>query len=204
MEILRAWYGVDSMLDVLRVVGESGLEDTATDVTIDVDCARVARILKHTSRGRFGLLPASRGALVQAFARQLGFALSRMTQTLAVVLDPEQRSGFVPSEGAGTLYFAHAAAPGVAVLCPERKAPAGAKLEMVSVMLSFVEQSPDMYGNVLIDLFGCTMPGELGGVVRILDGIVVVGRAGQTTEDDLERTRRVIPRELEVGVVLTE
>lgn len=204
MEVLRAWYGVDSMLDVMRVVGESGLDDAKTEVVIDVDCARVARVLKHTSRGRFGLLPASRGALVQPFARQLGLALARMTQTLSVVLDPEQRSGFVPSEGARTLYFAHAAAPNVAVLCPERKAPTGAKLEMVSVMLSFVEQSPDMYGNILIDLFGCTMPGELGGAVRILDGIVVVGRAGQTTEDDLIRVRRVVPDELDVGVVLTE
>lgn len=192
------------MTDVVRAVEESGLEDSATEVVVDVDCARVARFLKHTPKGCFGLLPASEGALIQPLARQLGYALSRMTRTLSLVLDPEQRSGFVAAEGATTIYFAHAAAPGVAVLCPERRAPVGAKLEMISIMVSFAEREPEAYGTILVDLFGCTMPGELAGVVRLLDGILIVGRAGQTTEDDLARVQRVVPQNLDVGVVLTQ
>jgi hypothetical protein len=98
--------------------------------------------------------------------------------------------------------FAAAVAPGVARLVPFAPAPTGAKVESIRFLLDFAEQNTDGWGHVLSDLSGCSLPGELLGVLRLLDAIIVVGTAGVSTESELRATMARIPEELALGVLL--
>lgn len=207
------WLPAPDMAALLGVVAETSHSKAEDDVLIAVDCARLARQIRHSARSVIGLLPAGPEPLVQPVARQLGFALSKLTQTLTLVLDPEQTSGFSPERAhpeAGALVYVQCAAPSVAVLAPSELAPVGSKFEMVRVLLHFVEERMKpgsrgrAYGHVLVDLSGCARPGELLGALAILDGIIVVARAGRATEKDLSLALREVPSHLNLGVLLTE
>lgn len=208
---VRPFYPVADMREVLGVVSSANAEE---EVFIDVDCGRIARQVRHSARKIIGLLPTDARAYPLPFARQLGFALSRLTQQLTVILDPEQQAGLsreaCPPDG--PLYYAQVAAPSVVVVAPYDVAPDGAKFEMVRLLMQFVGNGMDMaiaqgrpepYGQILVDLSGCRRPGELLGAVRFLEGIILVGRSGVTTERDIERAVRVVPEELNLGVLLT-
>jgi hypothetical protein len=203
------------MSELLAVVAEAEQALAEGDVVVDVDCARLGRQIRHSARGVIGLLPAGPDPLVQPFARQLGFALSRLTQALTLVLDPEQGAGFSPAladpSSSASVYVA-CPAPSVAIVAPHEVAPVGAKFEMVRVLLHFVEErlradggrKARPYGHVLVDLTGCARPGELLGALALLEGIIVVGRAGRVREKELEATLRDVPADLALGVMLTE
>ena len=207
----RPFYPVADLRELLGVVQAAGAEE---EVFIDVDCARLARQLRHSARTTIGLLPTDARAQALPFARQLGFALSRLTRALVIILDPEQRSGLsrevCPADG--PLTYAQVAAPSVAVVSPYDVAPDGAKFEMVQLLMQFLRDGmalataqgrPEPYGHVLVDLSGCRRPGELLGAVRFLEGIILVGKSGVTTERDIERAVSIVPDELRLGVLLT-
>ena len=207
------WLPVGEMAELLSVVAETSYEGTGDDILIAVDGARLARQLRHSARTVVGLLPTGPDPLIQPLARQLGFALSRLTQTLTLVLDPEQRSGFsaeLADPDSGAFVYAQCAAPSVAVLSPFQIAPMGAKFEMIRVLMQFVDERAKHgdrgrpYGHVLVDLTGCQRPGELLGAIQILEGIIIVGRAGQVSETDIRSAVRGVPDELNLGVVITE
>ncbi len=212
MTIAPPWLPVAEMADLMRVVAETSHEGTGDDILISVDGARLARQLRHSGRGVVGLLPTGPDPLIQPLARQVGFALSRLTQTLTIVLDPEQRSGFSPDlaqPASGAFVYAQCAAPAVAVLSPFEVAPMGAKFEMIRVLMQFVEEPSrgnrgEAHGQVLVDLTGCQRPGELLGAIQMLEGIIVVGRSGQVTESEILAAVRGVPDELNLGVVITE
>lgn len=210
-----SWLPASDMTELLEAVAEASRADAEDDPFIDVDCARIARQVRHSGRSVIGLMPAGPDPRIQPFALQLAFALSRLTQTLTIVLDPEHRAGFSSSQRSAessALVYVSPAAPGVAVLAPHEVAPVGAKFEMVRVLLHFVEERMKVggsqrgrpYGHVLADLTGCARPGELLGALALLDGIILVGHAGRTREHDIESATREVPRDLFLGVVLTE
>lgn len=195
---------VGEMRDVLRVVAESHREDRLAAKEIDVDAARVARLLKHSARTRIGLLPVNRRANLPSFALELAAALGAITQRMILVVDPEQASGFIAPRETEALYFACSPIPYAAVLCPTTRAPMGARFEMVRVMLQLIDQDSDTFGHALVDLSGCVWPGELLGAMRYVDGIVLVGSAGTTKESQILDLHRQIPSDLNLGLVLTE
>ena len=191
------------MDDVLRGVAELGSETSTAGFMLDVDCAKIARQMRHSGRTTVGLLPASAGVDVQPLATELAMAIALLTEKLCVVLDPEQASG-VPPRDAGTILYGHTPAPLVVTLVPIERAPVGTKFEMVRVMNQLVSRNRDAFGHVLVDLSGCRLPGELLGATSLLEGIIVVGRAGASTERELGETVGVVPAHLQLGVVLTE
>jgi hypothetical protein len=207
------WLPASDMAELLRVVAETPHADVGGDIVIDVDAARLARQLRHSARTVIGLLPTGPDPQIQPLALQLGFALSTLTQTLTLVLDPEQRAGFTAALAkpeSGAFVYTQSAAAGVAILTPFQLAPTGAKFEMVKVLLQFVEERSKSsaharpYGHVLCDLTGCTRPGELLGAIQLVDGIIVVGRSGLVTEKEIMSAAAGVPRELNLGVLITE
>ncbi len=199
----RTWFSVADADDVLRGVAELGSDGSAADLALDIDTAKIARQLRHSGRTTIGLLPSSENVDVHPFATELAVAIALLTEKLSVVLDPEQVSGKPPVD-TGTMLFGHVPGPLVVTLVPIERAPAGAKFEMVRIMNQLVGRNRDAFGHVLVDLVGCRLPGELLGAQSLLEGIIVVGRAGETTERELEATVKATPEHLRLGVVLTE
>lgn len=176
-------------------------------VEIDLACARLARELRDSARQVIGLFPASTGAPVQRVARQVAVAFSRLTRTSVVILDPEATTaaGTATGEEASShALFALRRVDPLIVLCvPDRVAPPGAKAELLKLMLRHVEANVS-YGMTLVDMQGLVRPGELLGTQALVEGILMVGHAGHTTEPDLLRAARLVPAHLALGVLLGE
>ncbi len=195
---------VGVMNDLLRLVAERAPRDAAH--AIDTDAARLARAIKHCRHTRVGFLPATPRTDVQGTAALVGRALTMLTEQLVLVLDPERTTAPKESPVGSTAeaVFAAPLAPGLVRMVPFAPAPTGAKVESIRFLLHFAETDPDAWGHVLIDLSGCSLPGELLGVLRLVDAIVVVGTAGVTTEADLKAAAKRVPAELAMGVLLVE
>lgn len=183
--------------------------DAELDATVEIDLAsaRLARELRDSARQVIGLLPASPGLPVQRVARQLAIASSRLTRTAVAILDPEaatavDEGGF--DEGASHALFALRRVDPLIVVCvPDHAAPPGAKAESLKLMLRHVDANVS-YGLTLVDMSGLARPGEMLGAQSLVEGILVVGMVGRTTEDDLIRAARLVPEELGLGVLLAE
>lgn len=179
-------------------------------VEIDLTSARLARELRDSARQIIGLLPASASAPVQRVARQVAIAWSRLTRTAVVILDPEAGSlaGGAASAGedeqASHALFALRRIDPLILLCvPDHAAPPGAKAELLKLMLHHVDANVS-YGLTLVDMSGLARPGEMLGAQRLVEGVIVVGHQGRSTEADLVRAARLVPPELGLGVVLGE
>jgi hypothetical protein len=203
-----AWLEVQGTRDLVAAIAEGSDASRAYEPYIDVDCAKLARQVRHSGRPTIGLLPTGpriadgKDATLHAFACELGFAIGVLTHTLTVILDPEQASGAPPTD-AKTTFCAHLPAPNVAVLAPVIRAPVGARFEVIRLLVQWLEPMRDAVGQVLVDLRGCRLPGELLGATHLLDGIMIVGKSGRVEEGDLDRSTRMVPPELYLGVVLT-
>lgn len=209
-----AWLPVVDAVELLVAVATGSDASRAYEPHIDVDCAKLARQVRHGGRRTIGLLPAGASigdpadGSLYAFACELAFAIGVLTHTLTVVLDPEQASGTPPADAAAT-FHAHVPAPNVAVLVPSARAPVGAKFEMVRLLAQSIAplraptSAGSALGHVLVDLRGCRLPGELLGATHLLDGIMVVAKSGRVDERDLDRAMRMIPPHLRLGVVVT-
>jgi hypothetical protein len=195
------------MHDVLRAVSDAA--GALEELAVDVDCAKLARQLRHSARVTVGLLPTDERVRIQPLALELAFAISLLTEKLTLVLDPEQESFATTAAGAGepaggTLLNVFVPANRVAIIAPALKAPAGAKFEIVRIMHQLAMRDPDSFGHVLVDLSGCRFPGELLGARKLLDGVIVVGEGGRSTEREILSTVKLLPRELDLGVLLTD
>jgi len=193
---------VPDMTAVLALLAEAegGHVDRVPD--IDLDAARLARALTHGDRRLVGLLPAS-ACDVPSVALAIGLALGTIAEAMVVVLLPERpvpANGVPPAPGA----LAACLGPSVVAIAPLQISPVGEKERGISALLEFIESRADSWRNVLIDLTSCELPGELLATLALLDGIIIVGRAGRVTESDLARAARLVPQHLSVGVLLHE
>lgn len=184
------------------------LDEVDAHVEIDLVSARLARELRDSARQVIGLLPASPTTPVQALARQLAVAFSRLTRKTVVILDPEATSVAKGSaspehEASHALFALHRIDPLIVHSAPDHAAPPGAKAELLKLMLLHVEDSV-AYGMIFVDMSGLVWPGEmLAGQAR-LDGVIVCGHRGKTTEPEIVATSRRVPPELALGVLLVD
>lgn len=210
-----AWVPVAEASDLVAAVAAGSDASRAYEPHIDVDCARLARQLKHSARHTIGLLPTGReigedgDSSLHFFAVELAFALGVLAHNATVVLDPEQALG-APPNGDRAMFHAHVPAPSVAVLAPATRAPAGARFEVIRLMAQWLAPARGSgagagakFGHALVDLRGCRLPGELLGATHLLDGIMLVGKSGRVDERDLARSSHMVPSHLDLGVVLT-
>jgi hypothetical protein len=198
---VTAYAPVGRFDDLLRFIASAGAPEPP--YPIDVAGARLAQRIKNAHMRKVGLLPATPRTPTQEAAAILARPLAMMTESLVLVLDPERST--VPGETPGSgieAVFAASLAPGVARLVPFAPAPTGAKVESIKFLLRFAEENEDAWAHVVVDLSGCSLPGELLGVLRLLDAIIVVGTAGVTTEPHLSATMARVPAELAIGVLL--
>lgn len=187
----------------------------AGGVEIDVDCARVARQLKHSARRTVGLLPASPKVDVRPFVYQLSLALSQLQRSLVVVVDPirhwplslEERDPVAEaavSEDEPLFFSARFLERAIALVAPHEVAPPGAKVEMLKIILQRLERAPTPISIQLIDMSGFARLGEFLAAVELLDGVITVAQSRVSKEDELLFLASEIDPEVDLGVIVTE
>ena len=165
---------------------------------IDADAARAGRELRHAQRRAVGLLPATPATDVLAAAEKLGRALAFVTGSLILVFDAERKTPELPPEGGHVIAVPVTA--NLVALAPKDRAPTGDKVRAITELREFVGGAN--FHSALIDLSGCAWPGELATALATLDAVLLVGRAGKTTEKDLRARAKPVPPELMLGVLL--
>lgn len=202
---LRAFEPVTALGEVVQrsasLKQAAHLEGGAIDV--GAECGWLARQLKTSGRRLIGLLPATKHADVIGLATSVGAALTLIVHGIVLIADPDQRS--VTSElPKGTRVACAMSSSRLAMLTPTERPRDGARLQAMKELVEFIGPETEAVTLVLIDLSSFTLPGELLGVIGLVDAIVIVGHAGRVTEAELLRASRRVPAEMNLGVVLTE
>jgi hypothetical protein len=187
---------------------EAGIRLDARDLRPQIrsEATRVARILVQKQCRLVGLAPAADDVAVPAVALQLGLALVEVTGSPVGVLDahgswPGARTLAVPGKP-GTqdtsLFSAHWLVDNLAFLAP-RSFDTGAVLMKLGAALAAEAQ---VFHHLVVDMTGLDHLGDHLSAIDLLDGVIVVARAGRTTVPELHRWMRDVPEERNLGVLL--
>jgi len=87
----------------------------------------------------------------------------------------------------------------LALLTPPRAGDAGAGLPQLARV---IQHSIELFSHVVVDLTGFKKLGEHLAAIEMMDGVIVVARAGRTTENELLRLNHEMPKHLNLGVLL--
>lgn len=181
------------------------------DTEVSSDLVRFGRQLRESGHKVVAFVPATDDAPTTLVCHQLALALARMSDQAVGWVDVganhidavRAQVGDAAIEDDGV--FRTALVGGVRWIAPLRAAPEGTRFQLVAVLVSHAQVAvhpPLEY--VLLDLGGFTRTGELLGTFELLDGVVIVGRTGVTDQKDLLRLYRIIPEQLNLGVLLTQ
>lgn len=197
-----------------RRLREAGLDPGLLDErpALRDDCARAARRLVHAGRRVIGLLPSSDRVAVPPVGVQLGLSLADLSGATVAFVDANLRWPALPgtvvdaADGSLSDFEANAAFAtrwlrgSLALVVAPRNADRGTSgvLELRRVLA----EGAELFGSVLVDLTGLKRLGEHLDAIALVDGVVVVARAGETTEGELLRLKHELPVEKNLGVLL--
>jgi hypothetical protein len=186
------------------------LEAAGLSVVMDEDhpevraeCIRIARRLHLSGFKIIGLLPAENNVAVPPVGVQLGLAMAEVTGATIAFVDANLRwpaistaaTGKPASDGAFATRWLRGT---LALLTPPRAGAAGAGLPQLAHL---IQGSTELFEHVLVDLTGFRNIGEHLAAIEMCDRVVMVARAGRTSEDTLLRARFELPYML-LGVIL--
>lgn len=169
------------------------------------DCVPVARRIARAGKKIVGLLPASRDVGIVAVGLQLGLALGELTNGTVAYADANIRwpalAHVAPNARAGdeTMFATRWLRGQLALLTPARIGQAGAGVPQLARV---IQHASELFAHVLVDLTGFKELGEHLAAIDMMDAVVVVARAGRTTEHELLRLNHDLPRHLNIGVLL--
>jgi hypothetical protein len=182
------------------------LEDETAAERLRVQCIPAARRIVHAQRAIVGLLPASEKVGISALGVQLGLALVEVTGAPAAFVDANVRWPAISQIAVGTrpdddesLFATRWLRGTLALLTPPRAAAAGAGLPQLARV---IQRGGEIFAHLLIDLTGFRKIGEHLAAIEMMDGVVIVARAGITTEDQLLRLNHELPGRANLGVLI--
>lgn len=182
------------------------LENESAKERLRVQCIPVARRIVHARRAVVGLLPASAKVGVPALGVQLGLALAEVSGAPAAFVDANVRWPAISQIAVGTrpdddesMFATRWLRGTLALLTPPRAGAAGAGLPQLARV---IQRAGEIFSHLLIDLTGFTKIGEHLAAIEMMDGVVVVARAGITREDELLRLHRELPGHANLGVLI--
>jgi hypothetical protein len=189
----------------LRMIGipiVSGEEDPL----LWAQCMRTAQHLRDQGKRIIGLVPAGDEVAVPPLAIQLGMALVQLSGATVAYVDANIRwpaiselcKGATPSAD-GSLFATHWLRGSLALLTPPGASDAGAG---VPQLRRVIEHGSELFAFVLVDLTGFDKLGEHLAAIDLVEGVIVVGRAGVTREKDMLRMAWQLPADRNLGVVL--
>lgn len=200
-----------------RRLREAGLDPGLLDErpALRDDCVRAARRLVHAGRRVIGLLPSSDRVAVPPIGVQLGLALADLSGATVAFVDANLRWPALPravvDAADGSLSDLATAESSAAfairwlrgslalVVAPRNSAPNSAGVLELGRVLA---EGAELFGSMLVDLTGLKRLGEHLDAIALVDGVVVIARAGETTENELLRLGHELPVEKNLGVLL--
>lgn len=176
---------------------------------LDADAIRLARQLRHAGRRCVGLLPAGETTVVWPVALQLGLALERVTGEPVAVVDadlswPELEAGAgAATPGEDGLSWSQRLVGALDLFAPMERPPPGARSHQLVLLLGRIAAAPSGYTHVIVDLT-CfrERPGEFLAMLEVVEGVVIVARAGATRAREVTALEGSMPRTLDLGVLL--
>lgn len=208
----------DENSETNQILGLAGIEAVVerADHPVRIECLRAAQRLHRQGCTSIGLLPASADVGVVGAGVNLALALAELSGSTVGYVDANLRWPALAGRPGGArgssadfedLSEVTVDSPfstrwlrgDVALLVPRRRGASGSGLGALSKVLS---SAKDLFATCLIDLTGWRRLGEHMQAFALLDGIVVVARAGLTTEDQLLRLNAEIPAHRHLGVLL--
>ena len=195
------------MLDDITLEALGIYLDASAAAALRADCIPVARRMKKAGRRIVGLLPASVDIGVMAVGVQLGLALVEVANTTAAYVDANVRWPAISQIAVGTrrdddesMFATRWLRGQLALLTPPRAGEAGAGVPQLARV---IQHSIELFSHVIVDLTGFKQLGEHLAAIEMMDGVIVVARAGRTAEHELLRLNHELPRHLHLGVLLT-
>jgi hypothetical protein len=174
---------------------------------VRAECIRVARRLRHLGRKIVGLLPSGDDVAVPPIGVQLGLALAEVSGATVAFVDANLRwpaiSQLAGGERRGEDESAFATRwlrGSLALLTPPRRGAAGAGVPQLARV---IQQSYELFAHLLVDLTGFEKLGEHLAAIEMCDGVMLIARAGDTTEGALLRLGQELPSAQMLGVLLT-
>jgi hypothetical protein len=190
----------------LESLGIALEEDEAARVR--ADCIPIARRIAAARRRVVALMPASPDVGVMAVGVQLGLALVETSNATAAYVDANLRWPGISQilvgerrEDDESMFATRWLRGQLALLTPPRAGEAGAG---VPQLFRVIEHSIEIFSHVIVDLTGFKALGEHLAAFEMVDAVIVVARAGHTTDDELLRLNHEVPRRLNLGVLLSQ
>lgn len=188
----------------LAALGIRVMQETRPDVRDE--SIRVARRLRHTGHRIVGLLPASSAIGVPAVAVQLGLALAEVSGGTVAFVDANLRWPAISELAAGTssgddesAFTTRWLRGSLALLTPARVGAAGAG---VPELARIIRHGAELFAHVLVDLTGFERLGEHLAAIEMVDGVLVIGHSGATSEEQLLELKSEIDPKRQLGVLL--
>jgi hypothetical protein len=195
------------MRDVTLEALELSLDDDDVAGMRD-DCIPIVQRITRGKHSIIGLVPASNQVGVAAIGVQLGLAMCQLSGGTVAYVDANVRWPAIRQTALGqersdddeSAFTTRWLRGSLALLTPPRASDAGAGLPELARV---IQQSSNLFAQVLIDLTGFKQLGEHLAAIEMTDALIVVARAGLTREDELLRLRHELPAHLNLGVLLT-
>lgn len=181
------------------------LDEAALD-SLRSDVIPVARRIARAGRKIVGLLPASPDIGVPAIGVQLGLALHEVAHGTIAYVDANVRWPAIAQIAVGTrpdddesMFATRWLRGSLALLTPPRAGAAGAGVPQLARV---IQHTTELFAHILVDLTGFKKLGEHLAAIEMMDGVVVVARAGRTKEDELLKLNHELPSRHNLGVLL--
>lgn len=178
------------------------LVDPDASPEVYAELLRVARRIRESHRRTIGLLPASPRVAVPAVAIQLAAVLADVCIGDIAFVDANTRW------------------PALAALAPQAAQPQPVRVQLCDHVVAFSRSGTDgridtewlertlrvdagSFVHALVDLTGFPAMGEHAHAFDIVDGVLIVARAGLTREAELLARDAEVPRSRKLGVLLS-
>ena len=170
---------------------------------VRTEAIRIARRLSASGAKAIGFVPSDREVAVPPLLVQIGSALCDLTGATIAVVDANVRypglRALVGSDQSDQVFSTRWLAGSLALLSPARVERAG---EVVPALARLLLDGGDLFAHILCDLTGFDLIGEHASAAACMDGVVLVGRAHKSKEEELLALARLMPKDRFLGVLL--
>jgi hypothetical protein len=170
---------------------------------VRTEAIRIARRLHAAGTRAIGFVPTDHDVAVPPVLVQIGAALCDLTGATIAVVDANVRypglRSLVGNDQSEQEFSTRWLAGSLALLSPARVERAG---EVVPALARLLLDGGDLFAHILCDLTGFDLIGEHASAAACMDGVVLVGRAHKSKEDEILALARVMPKDRFLGVLL--